>query len=386
MKETKWQKAHWRLTKIHMAHHEHGNPSAAGSGKESCMSWGRIGIALVLMAALGAQVWSGKAFGQEGFALKFDGIDDFVSIPDAGDFDFGTAFSVEAWVKPSSLSGGGFRAIVRGAFAEPPAASGGGWVMYLDSGAASAFGLSVCVPACNAAESPADTLRIGEWQHLATSYDGTIIRAFRNGESVGTASWSGDVTDVDFVLLGVWDKSFAGEMDEVRLWNTARSQAEIQANMDRRLAGDEPGLVAYWDFDEGDGQVVSDVASNRNHGRLGSSAAADDRDPIWVRVSDRAIFLRGDCDGDGSVGGQVTDAVFLLDHNFRGGGEPPCLAACDADGDGRTEGQVTDAVYLLTFNFQGGPPPLDPFPGCGPVQFETDESLGCETPTGNCPP
>jgi hypothetical protein len=126
------------------------------------------------------------------------------------------------------------------------------------------------------------------------------------------------VTDVNFVIPGMWDGSFAGEMDEVRVWNTARSEAEIQANRDRRLAGDEPGLVAYWNFDEGEGQVVSDVTTNRNHGRLGSSEAADGNDPVWVPVSDRAVFLRGDCDGDGRVEGQVTDAVFLLDHNFRG--------------------------------------------------------------------
>ena len=65
-------------------------------------------------------------------------------------------------------------------------------------------------------------------------------------------------------------------------------------------------------------------------------------------------FLRGDCNGDGTVEGQVTDAVFLLSYNFLGGPRPPCLAACDANGDGKAEGQVTDAVYLLTFNFLGG--------------------------------
>src|SRR5262249_19475234 len=51
-----------------------------------------------------------------GEALQFDGVDDFVSIPDAnGSFDFGTAFTVEAWVKPLSFAGGGgFKAIAEG--------------------------------------------------------------------------------------------------------------------------------------------------------------------------------------------------------------------------------------------------------------------------------
>ena len=70
-----------------------------------------------------------------------------------------------------------------------------------------------------------------------------------------------------------------------------------------------------------------------------------------------ARFIRGDCDGDGVVSGQVTDAIVLLNHNFSGGPAPPCLAACDADRDGEVLGRVTDAIFLLNFSFVGGPPP-----------------------------
>ena len=80
----------------------------------------------------------------------------------------------------------------------------------------------------------------------------------------------------------------------------------------------------------------------------------------------------------------MTDAVFLLNYNFLGGDEPPCLAACDANGDGKAEGQVTDAVYLLTFNFLAGLPPVGPFPDCGVGLLETDDALGCATPPESC--
>jgi hypothetical protein len=96
--------------------------------------------------------------------------------------------------------------------------------------------------------------------------------------------------------------------------------------------------------------------------------------PIPVR------FLRGDCDGDGRTAGEVTDAVFLLNHSFGGGAVPPCLAACDGDGDGLVTGQVTDAVFLLTFSFLGGPPPPAPFPTCGPSTLSSDQGLGCVSP------
>ena len=76
---------------------------------------------------------------------------------------------------------------------------------------------------------------------------------------------------------------------------------------------------------------------------------------VWV-----PSFLRGDCDGDGQVSGQVSDALFLLGFNFLGSPEPSCLAACDANGDGAVRSGVADAIYLLTASFLGGPPPPAP--------------------------
>jgi hypothetical protein len=61
---------------------------------------------------------------------------------------------------------------------------------------------------------------------------------------------------------------FAGQLTEVRLWNTARTQAEIQANLSRRLSGNEPGLVGYWAGDEGVGGTIHDKTSQGNHGTI----------------------------------------------------------------------------------------------------------------------
>ena len=66
-------------------------------------------------------------------------------------------------------------------------------------------------------------------------------------------------------------------------------------------------------------------------------------------------FLRGDCNGDGSSTGEVTDAVYLLNYNFTGGLQPPCLAACDANGDGAVT--VSDVVFLSNYVIHGGAEP-----------------------------
>jgi uncharacterized membrane protein len=95
-------------------------------------------------------------------------------------------------------------------------------------------------------------------------------------------------------------------------------------------------------------------------------------------------FLRGDCNSDGEVTGVVSDAIFLLTFNFLGGQRPDCLAACDANGDGEVTGVVTDAINILTHNFLGGPPPVEPFPDCGPGALPDDERLGCAAPPASC--
>ena len=92
-------------------------------------------------------------------------------------------------------------------------------------------------------------------------------------------------------------------------------------------------------------------------------------------------FVRGDCDGNGAVGGSPTEAVVGLNHTFRGGPAPPCRAACDAEANG--ELGVTDYVRILRFSFAGGDPPDGPFPDCGATDLPGDVALGCETPL--CP-
>jgi hypothetical protein len=84
------------------------------------------------------------------------------------------------------------------------------------------------------------------------------------------------------------EEPFLGLIDEVRVWNTARTQAQIQANMNRTLTGNEPGLVGYWRLDDGSGQAILDSSLRGNDGRLGSAAAPDSNDPTWV-VSDAPV-------------------------------------------------------------------------------------------------
>ena len=54
---------------------------------------------------------------------------------------------------------------------------------------------------------------------------------------------------------------FDGQLDEVRIWDSALSAAEIAAEMTTLITGDEPGLVAGWRFNEPSGDMMFDASS-----------------------------------------------------------------------------------------------------------------------------
>jgi hypothetical protein len=74
-------------------------------------------------------------------------------------------------------------------------------------------------------------------------------------------------------------KHFAGLIDEVRIWNVARTQAAIGATMSQLLTGTEPGLVGYWAFETASDQAT-DASPYANHGRLGAASGVDPADPV----------------------------------------------------------------------------------------------------------
>ena len=93
-------------------------------------------------------------------------------------------------------------------------------------------------------------------------------------------------------------------------------------------------------------------------------------------------FLRGDCDGDGLVGGTIGDGLLTLTFLFVGTGMPGCLVACDFDGGGILD--MSDAIEGFSFNFFGSPDPGAPYPSCGLPATASDILLGCEEPASIC--
>ena len=110
------------------------------------------------------------------------------------------------------------------------------------------------------------------WYHLAGTYDGKVMSVFVNGVTIRTERFSGPIElDDSDLVIGKGDPNYSfgeyfhGEVDEIRIWNLARSSEQIRATLSARLTGKEPGLVAYWTFDDG---TAKDLAGNGNDGVL----------------------------------------------------------------------------------------------------------------------
>ena len=118
------------------------------------------------------------------------------------------------------------------------------------------------------------------WQHLAFVKDVNSISVYIDGVIVGYSSYSGSINydGSQFLRLGNWGsggRNWNGSIDEVRIWNTARTASEIANNYNRSISPNSTGLVAYYSFDEGTGSTSADLTLNGNTANLINN-------PVWT--------------------------------------------------------------------------------------------------------
>jgi len=243
------------------------------------------------------------------YALSFDGIDDILKIGHMStDLSFANFWTAEAWVKPFGNQQDSFQPNIIGFPGRHP-------------------NLELCGNSvqCNDPTKSLAQLRelngnyytiIGNqrlndtaghtWYHMSATWNNKTFTIYVNGElDVSTEPYTQgytaplgcsfdlcdegiDIGGYRFLTQGGTYYSgqyFRGIVDEVRVWTVGRTQTEIKANMFTVLSGGEPGLLYYWRFDEGAGNLVDSLAG-ASYGTLGGGIQV--AEPKWV-VSDAPL-------------------------------------------------------------------------------------------------
>jgi glucose/arabinose dehydrogenase/fibronectin type 3 domain-containing protein len=180
---------------------------------------------------LGGTSWSTQ--GRYGSALSFNGTNGQVRVADSASLDLTTAMTLSAWIRPTASQNGWRTILQRQADAYflnasnsdgPLRPSGGGTfggnTQYLSGATASP---------------------VNAWTFVAFTYDGTSQRLYINGSQVASRATTGVIETTDNPLWiggnSPYGEYFNGLIDEVRVYNRALSQADIQGDMNTQIAG-----------------------------------------------------------------------------------------------------------------------------------------------------
>ncbi len=241
-------------------------------------------------------------------ALEFDGAGSYVSCPATPSLNFSEAITFEAWIDLTE-------------WAELGAVVDKGNISLLINGQSGQFNnhsvaawLATTGGPPGFVNSPENSIDLNECPHLALTYDGSNseVKIYIDGVEQPLSYFAGqpsgniaDNSDIDLYvgMSSNMNWAFNGLIDEVRIWNVVRSEEEIQANMDGYLSGDEPGLVAYWQMNEGSGPFVFDITGIGNGGIINGAA--------WVAGCGGPLAVEGDPD---NLAGRL--AAFCLEQNY----------------------------------------------------------------------
>ncbi|MBN1302781.1 MAG: VCBS repeat-containing protein [Melioribacteraceae bacterium] len=188
-----------------------------------------------------------------GNALEFDGTDDYIS--GSGIDTLMTAVTIEAWICHNDLDPGEIQRYVtldpETAVLRYDGANGTNQLhFYIKKTDGSYWDIRVN-----------NILTTGGWFHVAGTYDGTTMKLYMNGNLLKTSvpAGGGFYAPSGNYLFSYSAEAMSGKIDEVRIWNVARTTDEIRKSMHLSLIGTEPGLLNNWQFNEGSGTLLTDT-------------------------------------------------------------------------------------------------------------------------------
>lgn len=131
---------------------------------------------------------------------------------------------------------------------------------------------------------------INAWNHIAFTFASNVLKLYVNGSEVIEPTLVkyhdaevNTLFDADTSMaIGCYnaDSTPAGfsniKIDDLRIWDKVKTQAEIQNEMNIQLIGNEANLVAYYNMNEGSGSALYDRTSNGNNGSISGASWSEE--------------------------------------------------------------------------------------------------------------
>ncbi|HOI97227.1 MAG TPA: LamG domain-containing protein [Candidatus Pacearchaeota archaeon] len=272
---------------------------------------------------------SGAAWtqGKYGSALSFDGADDYASVANSVSLNPTSKITVGLWAKRNGAGTG----VTPGLLSKRANGFGLIWQGGADADILSTRIYQSDGTAINSGNIN-NILSVGAWRYITLVADGTNVITYVDGVPKKSVPYNGTIlTGTTSLTIGQQSSAyFNGLIDDVRIYNYARTEEEIRLDYNAGMAAhlgpsgktcsEDPascmdyGLVGNWDMDEGNGSVLNDNSGNNNHGTLtstringpqwtqgknGTALQFDGKDD-YVRVADSDSLTFGDGATDGS--------------------------------------------------------------------------------------
>jgi hypothetical protein len=234
-----------------------------------------------------------RAQNSPGYALSFNGTNAYVSVPSGEALNPGTnSFTVESWVKTADTADTQMVLSKYECGGNCPAGANSLYGLFVHAGGTIGAGLRSSSGGTIQFLYGSRLVTDGAWHHLVMVRDqaaGQLLLyvdgALDNSAALlssASGSIQNDDGESDPVTIGAQAATggpgvqnyFKGSIDEVRVWWVARSQGDIQTNMNRALPP-QPNLMGYWQFNEGGGTSASDSGGHGNTGNLVGG-------PVWI--------------------------------------------------------------------------------------------------------
>jgi hypothetical protein len=178
------------------------------------------------------------------------------------DIASGSTFTLEAWVRPTITNANQILLGKNNQYSLYIAANGSYGMNFYTTTTPSGTGGDTSI-------FRAGSVRANEWQHVAVVRNGASVTGYVNGQALATFTNGSDVSSIktgssSFVVGGysTLDQAFTGQIDQVRVWSSARTAAELQSGMSTFIPSPQSNLIASYGFNELSGTKIFNNATS----------------------------------------------------------------------------------------------------------------------------